>query len=73
MSTHGDTTDEGVRGQPEEALLSPEPEIIAPKSSCPEDVTQLYLTEIGAKPLRPQEGWRPRLVRQGDFAARQSA
>ncbi len=73
MSTHGDTLDEEFEGQPEEALLSPEPEVVAPEIELLEDVTQLYLTEIGAKPLlTPEEELATsRLVRQGDFAARQ--
>ncbi|HJW27090.1 MAG TPA: RNA polymerase sigma factor RpoS [Rhodocyclaceae bacterium] len=56
----------------EEALL-PEPEAAAPEIELLEDVTQLYLNEIGAKPLlTPEEELEAtRRVRQGDFAARQ--
>lgn len=56
----------------EEALL-PEPEVAAPEIELLEDVTQLYLNEIGAKPLlTPEEELEAtRRVRQGDFAARQ--
>ena len=70
---HGDTLDEEFEGQPEEVLLSPEPEVVAPEIELLEDVTQLYLAEIGAKPLlTPEEELATtRLVRQGDFAARQ--
>jgi RNA polymerase nonessential primary-like sigma factor len=73
MNTRGDNVDEEFEGQPEESLLSPEPEVIAPEIELLEDVTQLYLTEIGAKPLlTPEEELATsRLVRQGDFAARQ--
>ena len=73
MSTHGDTLDDEFEGQPEEVLLSPEPEVVAPEIELLEDVTQLYLAEIGAKPLlTPEEELATtRLVRQGDFAARQ--
>lgn len=51
----------------------PEPEAPLPEIDLLEDVTQLYLNEIGAKPLlTPDEELRTaRLVRQGDFAARQ--
>lgn len=51
----------------------PEPEAPLPEIELLEDVTQLYLNEIGAKPLlTPDEELRTaRLVRQGDFAARQ--
>ena len=54
-------------------LLPPEPEVVAPEIELLEDVTQLYLNEIGAKPLLTpeQELATTRRVRQGDFAARQ--
>lgn len=73
MSTSGDSMDDDFEGQPEESLLPPEPEVVAPEFELLEDVTQLYLTEIGAKPLlTPEEELATsRLVRQGDFAARQ--
>ena len=73
MSEHGDAMEQDFDGQPEESLLPPEPESVAPEIDLLEDVTQLYLTEIGAKPLLTpeQELATARLVRQGDFAARQ--
>ena len=55
MNTRGDNVDEEFEGQPDESLLSPEPEVIAPEIELLEDVTQLYLTEIGAKPLLTPE------------------
>lgn len=60
-------------GPPEDAALLPEPEPVAPEYELLEDVTQLYLNEIGAKPLLTpeQELATARLVRAGDFAARQ--
>lgn len=50
-----------------------EPELAAPEAELLEDVTQLYLNEIGAKPLLTPEAEldTTRRVRQGDFAARQ--
>lgn len=64
-----DTFDDGP---PDEALL-PEPEVIPPECALLEDVTQRYLSEIGAKPLlTPEEELATtRQVRAGDFAARQ--
>ena len=73
MNTRGDNVDEEFEGQPEEVLLSPEPEVVAPEIELLEDVTQLYLTEIGAKPLfTPEEefAWACR-ARSGEFIARQ--
>jgi RNA polymerase nonessential primary-like sigma factor len=54
-----------------EALL--EPEASTPELELLEDVTQLYLNEIGAKPLLTpdDELATTRRVRAGDFAARQ--
>ncbi|MGV0951786.1 MAG: sigma-70 factor domain-containing protein, partial [Azonexus sp.] len=51
----------------------PEPEPVTPELELLEDVTQLYLNEIGAKPLLTpaDELATTRLVRVGDFAARQ--
>ena len=51
----------------------PEPEPVTPELELLEDVTQLYLNEIGAKPLLTpaDELATTRLVRAGDFAARQ--
>ncbi len=73
MSDTGEELDEAFDGQPDEAALLSEPESIAPEIELLEDVTQLYLTEIGAKPLfTPEEELATaRLVCAGDFAARQ--
>jgi RNA polymerase nonessential primary-like sigma factor len=51
----------------------PEPEPVAPELELIEDVTQLYLNEIGAKHLlTPEDEIRTaRQVRAGDFSARQ--
>ena len=51
----------------------PEPEAVTPELELLEDVTQLYLNEIGAKPLLTpdDELATTRRVRAGDFAARQ--
>ena len=51
----------------------PEPETVTPELELLEDVTQLYLNEIGAKPLLTPEDElaTTRRVRAGDFAARQ--
>jgi RNA polymerase nonessential primary-like sigma factor len=69
---HDEPDDEALEGSDEE-LLQPEPEVIAPEIELLEDVTQLYLNEIGAKPLLTpaEELATTRLVRAGDFAARQ--
>ena len=52
MSQSEGLDDEEMEGgdQADEAL-SPEPEQLAPEIELLEDVTQLYLNEIGAKPL----------------------
>lgn len=73
MSDSGEELDEVFEEQPDEAALLPEPESVAPEIELLEDVTQLYLTEIGAKPLfTPEEELATaRLVCAGDFAARQ--
>ncbi|MBS1188570.1 MAG: polymerase, sigma 38 subunit, RpoS [Rhodocyclaceae bacterium] len=67
--------EEGLEPEPlaGEAALLPEPEQTTPEIELLEDVTQLYLNEIGAKPLlTPEEELETtRRVRQGDFAARQ--
>lgn len=67
-----DDVDEEFDGPPDEAV-APEPEPVAPEYELLEDVTQLYLNEIGAKPLLTpeQELETSRLVRAGDFDARQ--
>jgi len=51
----------------------PEPEAVTPEQELIEDVTQLYLNEIGAKALLTpeEEVATARLVRAGDFQARQ--
>ncbi|HJV92942.1 MAG TPA: RNA polymerase sigma factor RpoS [Azonexus sp.] len=65
--------DEEFEAQPDESVLVPEPEAVAPEVELLEDVTQLYLNEIGAKPLLTptEELATTRLVRAGDFSARQ--
>jgi RNA polymerase nonessential primary-like sigma factor len=74
MSEAGEGLDDDeFAGEPDEAELIPEPEAVAPELELLEDVTQLYLNEIGAKPLLTpaQELATTRLVRAGDFPARQ--
>ena len=73
MSELGEGVDDEFEGQPDDSVLLPEPEHVAPEIELLEDVTQLYLSEIGAKPLLTpeQELATTRLVRAGDFAARQ--
>lgn len=65
--------DEAFEVQPDDTELVPEPETVAPEHELLEDVTQLYLNEIGAKPLLTpaEELATTRLVRAGDFSARQ--
>lgn len=65
--------DEEFEAPPDESILAHEPELVAPEHELLEDVTQLYLNEIGAKPLLTpaEELASSRLVRAGDFAARQ--
>jgi len=65
--------DEEFEAQPDESILVHEPELVAPEHELLEDVTQLYLNEIGAKPLLTpaEELATSRRVRAGDFAARQ--
>jgi len=73
MSDTGEGVDDEFEGQPDDSVLLPEPELVVPEIELLEDVTQLYLSEIGAKPLlTPEEELAAtRLVRAGDFAARQ--
>ncbi|MDP2880226.1 MAG: RNA polymerase sigma factor RpoS [Azonexus sp.] len=73
MSDSSEGVDDEFEGQPDESVLLPEPEVAAPEIELLEDVTQLYLSEIGAKPLLTpgEELATTRLVRAGDFAARQ--
>lgn len=60
-------------GEPEDSVLLSEIESVTPEFELLEDVTQLYLNEIGAKPLLTpaEEVATARLLRAGDFAARQ--
>ena len=62
--------DEDFEGEIGEAIVLPEPESIPPEIELLEDVTQLYLNEIGAKPLLTpeQELATTRLVAAGNFA-----
>jgi len=73
MSDLGERVEDEFEGQPDESVLPPEPELVIPEIELLEDVTQLYLSEIGAKPLlTPEEELATtRLVRSGDFSARQ--
>ncbi|HSG22312.1 MAG TPA: RNA polymerase sigma factor RpoS [Azonexus sp.] len=74
MSEQGeDPVEDAFDEELEESGLLPEPELISPEFELLEDVTQLYLNEIGAKPLLTpvEEVATARLVRTGDFAARQ--
>ncbi len=76
MSGKGEGLEEDeFEGQPEDLAPSPEhdPETVPHELELLEDVTQLYLNEIGAKPLLTpaEELATSRLVRAGDFAARQ--
>ena len=73
MSAPDDSAEEeDFDGPPDPALL-PDVELVPPELELLEDVTQLYLNEIGAKPLLTpeQEVATARLVCTGDFAARQ--
>jgi len=73
MSDQGEDFDVDAIEHGDEEILLPEPEFVAPEIELLEDVTQLYLNEIGAKPLltAEEELATTRLVRAGDFAARQ--
>ena len=74
MSESGESLDdEAFDGAPEDSSLLLEIETATPEYELLEDVTQLYLNEIGAKPLlTPEEELATaRLVCAGDFAARQ--
>lgn len=74
MTDSRERMDDEFEGQPDDSVLLPEPELVAPEIELLEDVTQLYLSEIGAKPLlTPEEELATsRRVRAGDFEARQS-
>ena len=76
MSEAGETPEESTDEfdlEPEELGSLPEPESIPHEIELLEDVTQLYLNEIGAKPLlTPEEELATtRQVIAGDFLARQ--
>ncbi len=74
MSEQGDDSlEDGFDGAPDESGLLSETEPVSPEHELLEDVTQLYLNEIGAKPLLTptEELATTRLLRAGDFAARQ--
>lgn len=74
MTENDDEFDgEGIDAESGEPSALPEPEVATPEIELLEDVTQLYLNEIGAKPLlTPEEELETtRRVRQGDFEARQ--
>ncbi|MGE5387244.1 MAG: sigma-70 family RNA polymerase sigma factor, partial [Betaproteobacteria bacterium] len=74
MSLGIDEYEEGnLAGEPEEGAPVEEVEASAPEIEFFEDVTQVYLNEIGAKPLlTPDEELETsRRVRAGDFSARQ--
>lgn len=68
-----DSADDLFDDESEDVELLPEPEPVSPELELLEDVTQLYLNEIGAKPLLTpaEEVATARLLRAGDFAARQ--
>ena len=74
MNEQGDDlVAEDFDGEPDETVLLPDPDLVSPEHELLEDVTQLYLNEIGAKPLLTpaEESATARLLRAGDFAARQ--
>ncbi len=75
MSEPGTSVDDEDFTEPPDPALLPEDEVevVTPELELLEDVTQLYLNEIGAKPLLTpeQEVATARQVRAGDFAARQ--
>ena len=68
-----DSEDDELASAEADLAPLPDPEPVAPELELLEDVTQLYLTEIGAKPLLTpdDEVATARLVRAGDFSARQ--
>ncbi|MBP8169871.1 MAG: RNA polymerase sigma factor RpoS [Azonexus sp.] len=68
-----DSEDDELASAEAELAPLPDPEPVAPELELLEDVTQLYLNEIGAKPLLTpdDEVATARLVRAGDFSARQ--
>jgi len=68
-----DSEDDELASAEADLAPLPDPEPVAPELELLEDVTQLYLNEIGAKPLLTpdDEVATARLVRAGDFQARQ--
>jgi RNA polymerase nonessential primary-like sigma factor len=68
-----DAEDDELAAAEAELEPLPEPEAVTPEQELIEDVTQLYLNEIGAKVLLTpdEEVATARLVRAGDFQARQ--
>lgn len=68
-----DEPEEELEIESSEELALPEADLGPREYELLEDVTQLYLNEIGAKPLLTPDEERitTRLVRAGDFAARQ--
>jgi RNA polymerase nonessential primary-like sigma factor len=74
MSDQSESLDDEIfDGDPDQSGLLAEPELVSPELELLEDVTQLYLNEIGAKPLLTpaDEKATATLLRAGDFAARQ--
>ena len=73
MTPSDDAEAPDFEGQPDETVAFPDLEVPAPEFELIEDVTQLYLNEIGAKPLLTpqQELATARRLRAGDFSARQ--
>ena len=68
-----DSEDEELASAEADLAPFPEPDSVTPELELIEDVTQLYLNEIGAKALLTpvEEVATARLVRAGDFSARQ--
>ena len=68
-----DSEDDELASAEADLAPLPDPEPVAPELELLEDVTQLYRNEIGAKPLLTpdDEVATARLVRAGDFSARQ--
>ncbi|MDP3439140.1 MAG: RNA polymerase sigma factor RpoS [Azonexus sp.] len=68
-----DSLEDSLDDAPDEPGLLSETESVSPEHELLEDVTQLYLNEIGAKPLLTpaDELATCRQLRAGDFAARQ--
>ena len=68
-----DSEDDELASAEADLAPLPDPEPVAPELELLEGVTQLYLNEIGAKPLLTpdDEVATARLVRAGDFSARQ--